>query len=284
MTPTDQPPPTEGLRPIHEVPSALDDWDRIAGALAPGPAAMFLDFDGTLAPIVDQPERAALPDGVRPLLVRLAAAAPVALVSGRGADDVRARVDVEGLHVAGSHGFEIIAPDGTRHLHPEAASAEPSLDAVTAEVEREVGAIRGVVVESKRFGLSVHDRMVADADLARVRAATAAAVEHRPDLRLTVGKRVSEVRPALAWDKGAAVAFLLDRLDRRGAGPAVYLGDDRTDEDAFAVLGADAITVVVADLADRTRTTRARFRVDDPGQVRTLLERLVGLLAPTSED
>lgn len=244
--------------------------------------AIFLDFDGTLSPIVDDPADAALLDGVAPLVARLARRADVAVVSGRGADDVRARVGVDGLHVAGSHGFEIIDPDGARHDHPDAAAAVPALEAVADRLRADVGAVPGVVIEPKRFGLTVHDRMVDDLDLPAVRAATDAVAADHPGLRTTHGKRVTELRPDVDWDKGRATLWLLDRLGRDDV-VAVYVGDDRTDEDAFAVLGDDAVTVVVARADEPGRRSGARFRVDDPGQVRTLLGRMAELAETTTE-
>lgn len=237
---------------------------------------VFLDFDGTLAPIVDEPAAAALPASTVPILGRLAATVPVAIVSGRGADDVTARVGLDDVHVAGSHGFEIVRPGGDRHEHPGAAAAQPALDAAADDLDREIGAVPGVIIEPKRFGLTVHDRMVAEPDLARVRSA-AATVGAQHGLWVTSGKRVTELRPPVAWDKGQAVLWLLDDLRIAGAVP-VYIGDDRTDEDAFVALGSDALTVVIGgDDADAARTSAAGFRLTDTGQVADLLERLIDL-------
>jgi alpha,alpha-trehalase len=283
VTPDDQTSHLEGGRPIPEVPSALGHWDEVAAAMADHQVALFLDFDGTLSPIVADPADAALLEGVRELVERLAAAVPVAIVSGRGADDVRARIGIDRLHVAGSHGFEIVAPDGSRRDHPEAAAVRPSLEAVADELRRALVDVPGVVVEPKRFGLTVHDRMVRDADVDLVRTATEAAAARHPDLVTTHGKRVTELRPAIDWDKGRAVRYLLDQLHGADVRP-LYVGDDRTDEDAFAALGPEAVTVMVAPATDADRTTRARFRVEDPGEVRVLLERLVALLDPDPED
>lgn len=244
--------------------------------------ALFLDFDGTLSPIVEDPADAALLDGVGALVARLATRLPVAIVSGRGAEDVRGRVAVDAVHVAGSHGFEIIGPDGARHDHPDAAAAIPALTDVAARLQDEIGDVPGVIIEPKRFGLTVHDRMVADRDLDAVRAATEAAAAAHPELRITHGKRVTELRPAVDWDKGRAVEWLLARVGTEHP-VAIYIGDDRTDEDAFAVLDDDALTVMVASADDTTRRTGARFRVEDPGQVRTLLERLAELTETTTE-
>lgn len=265
-------------QPIGTVPSALDGWAAIEAELRGRPVAVFLDFDGTLSPIVDEPDAAELLPGVRPIIERIAARVPVAVVSGRGTADVAARVGVEGIHVAGSHGFEIAMPDGSRHDQPDAAASRPVLDQAVERLRADVGDVPGVVIEPKRFGLTVHDRMVADDDVETVRTA-ATTVGAQLGLRVTHGKRVTELRPDVDWDKGRAVRWLLDRL---GAADhlAVYLGDDRTDEDAFAALDPDAITVMVA-AGDDERETRARFTVTDPGQVRDLLERLADLFDRT---
>ncbi|WP_195210229.1 trehalose-phosphatase [Actinomarinicola tropica] len=265
-------------RPIGDVPHALAAWPTIAAELEHRAIAVFLDFDGTLSPIVADPAAAALLPGVQPVVARLARQVPVAVVSGRGAADVAERVGVPGIHVAGSHGFEIIAPDGSSHDQPDAAASLAALEAALDELETAVGDVPGVVLEPKRFGLTVHDRMVADADAEAVRAAATTTGE-RLGLRVTHGKRVTELRPDVDWDKGRAVRWLLDRLGDADV-VAVYVGDDRTDEDAFAALGPDALTVMVA-APDDERMTRARFTVADPGQVRDLLARLADHLDTT---
>lgn len=196
-----------------------------------------LDFDGTLSPIVPRPGDAALLEEVVAPLRRLAGREDtvVAIVSGRGLGDVRARVRLDGLYYAGNHGFEIEGP-GVDRVHESARAARPELEAAASALAAALAGEPGVEVEDKRWTLTVHYRRAErDGADARVRAA----VERhgrRPGLRVTEGKKVFEIRPDVEWDKGAATRFLLDTLGGAGPLPAIFIGDDRTDEDAFAVV------------------------------------------------
>ncbi len=235
-----------------------------------------LDFDGTLAPIVERPEDAALPAGARPVLERLVARpdTDVAIVSGRGLEDVRARVGLAGAFYAGNHGMEIEGPGLERRV-PEAVAARPRVAACAAALRDALDGIDGAQVEDKGATLSVHTRRVADADAAaEVERRVRAIAGDYPGLRLTAGKKVLEVRPDIDWDKGRATSFLLGALEA-GAGlavPVVFIGDDRTDEDAFRALGerGDGVLVAPAPPAD----TAARAWVESPAGVLDLLRRL----------
>lgn len=235
-----------------------------------------LDFDGTLAPIVERPEDAALLDALTEPLGRLVARSDtvVAIVSGRGLADVRSRVGLPELFYAGNHGFEIEGP-GVDRIHPAAAEARPALEASIAGLEASFADEPGVQIEDKDHTLSIHYRR-ADRDGAgdRVRAAVE---EHckRPGLRVTEGKKVFEVRPDVEWHKGKATEFLLDALSQGRAGarlPAIFIGDDRTDEDAFEVVRDRGGGIVVGD--PPPPDTRALAWVRGPDEVVTLIEGL----------
>lgn len=207
-----------------------------------------LDFDGTLSPIVPVAGEAALLEGLEAPLRRLAERpdTTVAIVSGRGLSDVRARANLEGVYYAGNHGFEIEGP-GVDRVHEAARSARPALEAAASEIAEALADEAGVEVEDKVWTLTVHyRRAAADGSEARVREAVD---RHglRPGLRVTEGKKVFEIRPDVEWDKGAATRFLLDSLGAEGALPAIFIGDDRTDEDAFAVVRDLGGGIVVGD-------------------------------------
>jgi len=207
--------------------------------------AIFLDYDGTLTPIVERPEDAVLAEETRAVLRRLAQRHTVAIVSGRDLKDVRARVGIDALHYAGSHGFDIAGPGGSR-VHEAARAAEPRLAAAADELVRDTATLPGVQVERKRFAIAVHYRRARDADRDAVQAAVDRALAHHAGLRKTGGKKVFELRPDVDWDKGRAVLWLLRALDLEAALP-VYIGDDDTDEDAFRALGGRGIGIVVLD-------------------------------------
>jgi len=236
---------------------------------------LLLDFDGTLAPIVSRPELAGMPERTRAALERLLRRGDVtiAVVSGRGLSDARERAGLAGVAYAGNHGMEIEGP-GFRHVHAEAAAARPRLDRVVDRLAAPLAAVPGAILEDKGLTLSVHDRMVPAERVEEVRRAVAAAVEGEEGLRLTEGKRVLEVRPAVQWHKGRAVEFLLDALHPPPEAPVIYLGDDVTDEDAFRVLAGSVAGegVIVADPVPAGTAARSFLR--SPEEVAALLEAL----------
>ena len=254
------------------LPSALelDSWQ--APFLRPG-ASVFLDYDGTLTPIVSRPELATLSESMRDVLRRLSARFPVAIVSGRDIGVVGELVGIDGFVYVGSHGLDIQGPPGSGLRKEIGREAVPDLNAAEAALRRGVSTVQGAVVERKRFSLSTHVRLVASGDRPSVEALVAKQAKARSLLRLEGGKMLFELRPDVVWDKGAAVLWLLDAagLD---AGSALFIGDDLTDETVFQAMAGRGTTVVVSSI---DRPTAAHYRVRDPDEVRRLLERVVDL-------
>ncbi len=256
------------------LPSALD-LRRSPGIVRPilQCEAVFLDYDGTLTPIVSRPELAVLSDSVRDLVRRLSATCPVTIVSGRDVDVVRELVAIDRLGYVGSHGLDIVGPPKSGLRHQVAEAFGPQLDAVESALRRATDGIEGILVERKRFSISIHVRQVDPRWHSRVEAIVDQMRRAHPALRRERGKMLYELRPDIAWDKGTAVRWLLDGM---GIDPAaaLYVGDDLTDETVFAALAGHGATVVVAGTQDR-RSTFARFRLNDPDGVRMVLEGLV---------
>ncbi len=262
---------------ITDLPSPFAHRAELAERIGAGTPVVCLDYDGTLTPIVSTPDAAALGGAARAALERLAAVCPVAIVSGRDVEDVRARVGLSGLHYAGSHGFEIVEPDGTRHRTGE--EYRPALARAADRLERGLSAVPGALVERKGFAVAVHYRMLEDPrDAARVEAAVDEVAAGEPELRTTGGRMIFELRPNLPWDKGAAVLRMLELL---GAGPddvPLYVGDDLTDEDAFRALRERGIGVVVAG-EEPERGTLARYALGSPEEVPRFLDEIASLVA-----
>ncbi|HEX5474187.1 MAG TPA: trehalose-phosphatase [Vicinamibacterales bacterium] len=237
---------------------------------------LLFDFDGTLCGFQADPAAVRLPDVTRRLLDRLAhaPATTVAIVSGRRLQDVadRARLPA-GVFYAGFHGLEARGGDET-YVHPAAAAAVPVLRRIRQDVEARLRALPGVFIEDKGFSIALHDREAEDvaratAREAFLRAASDAIGDGR--LRVLPGACVLELMPNVAWNKGSAVRWIRERVERRhGASLPVYVGDDVTDEDAFRAVAADGVSIAVSD-----RASGAQFRLDGPADVEALLRALV---------
>lgn len=249
-------------RPLAERLPALRDDLREAEELL-----VCLDFDGTLAPIVDEPDAAEPTRANRAALAALVEAEPVstAIVSGRALTDVRDRVDGPSA-IAGNHGLEL-ERDGSVAVHPVARERTALVDAVCSTLEEELEAIPGATVENKRLTGTVHVRSAPAAARPLVERRTAAVVERvgDGDLELSRGKRVLEVGPSVSWGKGDAVDLLRERRTD-GAYP-IYVGDDVTDESAFRAVEPEGLGVRVGD----DRPTAASCRVTSPAEVASLL-------------
>ena len=245
------PPPSKAPSPVLQpkktpdwraLPSALD----IAAALAGGATSarrqlvVFLDYDGTLTPIVKDPAAATLSEAMRDAVKSLAAKSTVAVVSGRAREKIREFVRLEELYYAGSHGFDIDGPGGLRH----SVSAEiiPVLAAARDALRRSLAHVAGASVEDNRFAVSVHWRNVADAERPAVSAVVDAMLREAPfagALKRSEGKCVYELKPNVRWDKGEAVLYLLELLRRRAMSFEEY-GADPADDDGGAPPGGEA--------------------------------------------
>lgn len=259
------------------IPSALE---RVAGwrnaRQQAGRLLVALDFDGTLAPIAPSPDKAHLPATARAALARLARRSDtvLAIVSGRALSDIKERVGIPDIYYAGNHGLEIEGP-GVDEVHEEATRARPHIVACIAALEPLLAAVPGSILEDKGLTISIHFRQVTDlAAVERIRSQLEGHCAADPALHLFEGKMVFEVRPAVDWDKGRATEFLLNTLAREDdiAIPALFVGDDRTDEDAFRALRGRGEGVIVAPVPPPD--TAATSFVHSPAEVVVLLENL----------
>jgi alpha,alpha-trehalase len=250
------------------IPSALEFIREIAGGH--GQLAVFLDYDGTLTPIVSHPEEAVLSDSMRQTLRELAARAPVAIISGRDLDDVRRRVDIDAIVFAGSHGFDIAGPRG---LHRQMATEFlPDLDMAEKELHDVLDGIQGALVERKRFSIAAHYRNVKENDVPKVERAVSEVAARHDELRRLDGKKVYELLPNIDWDKGKAVLWLLETLGLKGGNVRpIYIGDDATDEDAFRALEQRGIGILVS---EQSQPTAAKYSLKDPAEVEYFLPAL----------
>jgi len=261
-----------GDKRMSQRPNALDSYGQLIGIAAGRQLLVCLDFDGALSKIVSDPDTATLVDGAADALEHLAAQCPVAILSGRDLADIRDRVGVPGIWYAGSHGFELIGPDGSHHQHEAVAAAADVLECAAVELRDELSQIPGARVEHKRFAVAVHYRNVAAERVAEVIGA-ARRQGRRGGLRVTSGRKVVELRPDIDWDKGTALAWIRDRIPQTGRVLPMYIGDDLTDEDAFDAIRFSGIGIVVRHDEDGDRPTAASFVVRSPAEVRDFLRR-----------
>jgi trehalose 6-phosphate phosphatase len=253
------------------LPSALDCLDAIFPGEEREPA-LFLDYDGTLTPIVSSPDAAVLSDAMRLTLCRLGARCEVAIVSGRDLPDVRERVGIPGLWYAGSHGFDIDGPDDKHRAFQMGGELLPTLDAAGQTLRDRLAGVPGCLVERKRFSIAIHYRQVDDDQAGSVARIIADTCRACPGLRLATGRKILELQPAIDWDKGKALRWLMQTLDMDpGRFIAIYIGDDVTDEDAFRELEAEGVGILVS---QQRQSTRARYRLDDTAAVQVFLNRL----------
>ncbi len=217
------------------------------------------------------PDRSAL------LLARLAGSERVTamIVSGRGLLDLTGKVGLPGLIYAGNHGLEIEGL-GLEFVEPTAAATARLLAEVTEDLRPRLAGLPGGLVEPKGLTTSIHYRNVPPEhrdDLARIVHEVVASDPTR--FVLTAGHSVWEIRPRVSWHKGHALNWTIRHLGDCASRMVFYLGDDLTDEDAFASL-PDDVTVKVGNPGT---PTRARYSLPDPDSVHAFLEWLAGRLA-----
>lgn len=266
--------------PIRELPSALDAIQEFTRGAKGKRLAVFLDYDGTLSPIVDRPELAIMSEEMRATVKALADHSTVAIISGRDRRDVEQLVNLDSLFYAGSHGFDIAGPHDWHVQHEPGAQYLPLIDRAEKALREALSGVKGAIVERKKYSVAVHYRLVADDGVKTVQDAVHAVLSHQSELRKMEGKKIYELQPRIDWDKGKAVLWLLEALDlHKTAVLPLYLGDDITDEDAFKALMNVGVGIVVGDDA---RRTIAHYALKNPDEVQNFLQRLIASLQSKS--
>ncbi|XP_051143202.1 trehalose-phosphate phosphatase A-like [Andrographis paniculata] len=279
---------------LLKYPSALESFEQIEKNAKGKKIALFLDYDGTLSPIVDVPEHAFMSNEMRSAVRNVAKHFPTAIISGRSRDKVYEFVGLTELYYAGSHGMDIMGPvrasssdykNGIRttdkqgkevNLFQPASEFLPMIDEVYRSLVEITKNIAGAKVENNKFCVSVHYRNVEEQCWTTVGQSVEGILKNYPRLRLTHGRKVLEVRPVLNWDKGKAVEFLLESLGLMNCDDVlpIYVGDDRTDEDAFKVLrdNGRGFGIIVSSVP---KESNAFYSLRDPSEVMKFLKTLV---------
>lgn len=233
------------------------------------PLALLLDFDGTLARVRDRPADARPEPAALTALNRLAADTPIAIVSGRGLDDVQSLIAIPRATYFGSHGQEARLPGG-QTINPFGETA-PELGQLRGRIAAVAREFAGTWIEEKPQALVLHYRNLRDQGrLPDLRQRIQSLAGKHPELRMMAGRKVFEFVPANAPGKGGAVQWYLERLGSRDASAylPVYFGDDVSDESAFAAVADGGIGALVARQA---RPTAAGYRLGGVNEVAAAL-------------
>jgi alpha,alpha-trehalase len=238
-----------------------------------------LDYDGTLTPIVERPELALLSPDMKKLLKAATTRHKVAVISGRSLTNLKKLVGLRGFYYVGNHGLEISGPN-LRFIEPEALSTRSTITQMCEKLRRELKRTKGVLIENKGLTASVHYRMVEPGELKRLESIVKRVTEahvRAGEVCLTRGKKVLEIKPAVDWNKGKAALWITGTVDPEERFTPVYLGDDRTDEDAFEALREKGVTILVS---RRPKRSHAEFFLKSVEEVKIFLRMLITSYTP----
>lgn len=252
---------------------AIECFDELVSLLQSRKPALFLDYDGTLTPIVQDPADAFLPERAKRLLDEAKRMFPVGIISGRGLEDLMGRVGIGGIAYAGSHGLEIAFINGERkQLVDELHKCLCEIEAAEIELRRLSKSFKGAILERKRFGVALHYRSVAADQISDLLKLFDEIALRHPCLRRSEGKRVVELSGTGA-NKGTAISEILihDGITEKTHLP-IFIGDDLTDEDGFKILKGRGVGVIVG---DEPKLTEADYYLSNQEEVLEFLEKLV---------
>jgi len=244
---------------------------------------LFLDFDGTLAPIVPRPELAELPASTRAVVAHLASLVPVCVVSGRALADLEDKVGLENVYYVAEHGCEVKPPGqaASFSLVELGPGDETTLARFTEALSPDLARFPGLLVERKRLSTSFHYRQMPADLVPDLRRLLEESLSRHRALVLREGKMVYEVRPATCTTKGHAVLWLLRHWESRlWRLHPLCLGDDLTDEDMFAAIDGLGTAILVG---QASQPSKAHYFLRDPAEVDTFLARLAQHIASVGQ-
>jgi trehalose-phosphatase len=248
------------------------DWKNVQERIQQAPILfLFLDYDGTLTPIVSRPDLALCPQEVRLLLEKLRDLPNVypVIISGRFLEDIRERVGVSGITYVGNHGLSIQNPVGI-HKKKLSATRRKEFNMLAQALKESLGQIPGILFEDKGLILAVHYRNVRQEYFTRIHDTIEETLEKwKERWKVAYGKMVYEVRPNVYFNKGKAVQDILKSYPPLGL-LSIYLGDDLTDEEAFRALKGRGITVFVG---PGWLNSEAEYYLKDSDEVQEFLHR-----------
>jgi trehalose 6-phosphate phosphatase len=260
----------------EDLPHALDNFEDIKNMLENKKPVLFLDYDGTLTPIVNDPDAALLSDEGRKVISELSDLITVAVITGRDRKDIVSKMGIDSVIYAGSHGFDITGPNNLKMQYDKGKKALPLLDEAEKNLSERLKSVKGAQVERKKYAIAVHYRNVKDDDVPEVKKAFYEELEKYDALKKGSGKKVLELKPDIEWHKGYALDWLMQKL---GLNPEqnfpVFIGDDVTDEDAFSVVRENGLGIMTG---SHGQNTAASYRLNDTKEVYRFLNKLKQLI------
>lgn len=254
----------------ENLPDAIEEFEEIFEIIGSKKPTLFLDYDGTLTPIVSNPEMAILSDRAKKIMKELSESINVGVISGRDRKDLKSKVGINTLIYAGSHGFDITGPSGLEMQYEPGQKTLPILDEAEENLKEKLKDLEGVQVERKKYAIAVHYRNVAENKIQDIEKAVFEELEQQEKLKKGSGKKILELKPDLDWHKGRALAWLMEELEMSANKYIpVFIGDDVTDEDAFEIIKGEGIGIIVG---SHSQKTAASFRLEDSDEVTRFLE------------
>jgi trehalose-phosphatase len=256
----------------------FDHWETIKNEFAKKIVFLFLDYDGTLAPIAETPDKAAIPKETRELLKELSedSRCRLAIISGRSLSDIKRAIGLKNVFYAGNHGLEIESPKlkFESQVSPRLKSA---IRNIAEELARRLSSIKGVLIEDKGLTLSIHYRLVDKKDIPafeKIFSEVTSPYTVRDKIKINSGKKVYEIKPPVQWDKGKVVLWLMARqqfVSGKNKVLPVYIGDDVTDEDGFRALKNKGLTIFVG----KPKSSEAGYYVKNTEEVVQLIKQIL---------
>ncbi|MCM8783214.1 MAG: trehalose-phosphatase [Candidatus Omnitrophica bacterium] len=250
-------------------------WEEIRGIIKDKKVFIFLDYDGTLAPIVNTPQEAKLSLEIRASLLKLVKKSnfSLAVISGRELREIKQRVNIKGIVYAGNHGLEIEGK-GVNFKGLVSDDYRKLLKEIKRRLLKIFASFKGVIVEDKGLSISIHYRLAEKSRIPLIKKEIERVVKRlkaRRNVELKEGKMVKEIMPKVKWDKGKAVKWIL--ANKKGNYFPIYIGDDKTDEDAFRVVRKKGISIYVG----KPKRSFAEYFLYDTQEVNKFLNKLLWL-------